>query len=92
MRDSQPSSSSSSICHLIYIPSHTPSAVLQSYCSKLPFSLAVSVILQTPPPPPLPNLLQGLSAGQQGLLQLADAALQLVNLFVALSQLTTQLL
>ena len=56
------------------------------------FSLAVSDILQPPPPPPLPNLLQGLSAGQQGLLQLADAALQLVNLFVALSQLTTQLL
>ncbi|TNN47408.1 hypothetical protein EYF80_042411 [Liparis tanakae] len=34
----------------------------------------------------------GIGAGQQGLLQLADAALQLVNLFVVLSQLTTHLL
>lgn len=61
------------------------------------FSLAVSVSLSSRSfnplsLPPVPNLLQGLSAGQQGLLQLTDAALQLVNLFVALSQLTTQLL
>lgn len=68
--------------------------MLHSYCLDCFFSLIVSDSVSSTSfiYPPLPNLLQGLSAGQQGLLQLADAALQLVNLFVALSQLTTQLL
>lgn len=66
-------------------PPPTPPAAL--------FSSTPTEHARDPPPfPPNPYLLQGLSAGQQGLLQLANAALQLVDLLVALLQLAAPLL
>lgn len=94
--------------HIVLPPSPPPLAVTSTRClhthghtpqllSSFPFLSLSPSLLQfpaqsAPPLLPPPHLLQRLSAGQQRLLQLADAALQLFDLLVALPQLTTQLL